>query len=411
MLEGGGAALQQDVRTGFTWDTTAFAQSCLLTFLERVKNLYRFLLHNSCKPSVVERGQSDDAKAHCDLYIERTYPCNRLSRWETEGPNPYGGRQTPSNRSLSSGGTPAPAGAGNSLSCRAVLGLILTKAIYLLQDTDRLGLHLQLVTASLSTLEHVFSLSTTQEFSELLHLCLFAFDKVCDFYKEQLFEEVLVQPVLNALIRVIGLLNGVPTEVPQVDSAASERSASEQSLAVRFKQPFTETFYRNTENVQRAVRRAIFRSHFSENTASYSTILTFFDLLESSEHIDQSNMMQRNVRKSFKKAQASFLKFLDVCEFRITSQNTLGEDQASLVADSRAFDEALSVIRSFTECGLDLKLEFPFEHLLADAVMFGGLAEEAGSGSNRLAELEQVTQLLLAIPVPAVRERILRKIY
>lgn len=183
---------------------------------------------------------------------------------------------------MSSGGTSAPAGAGTSLSCRAVLGLILTKAIYLLQDTDRLGLHLQLVNTALETLSYIFNLSETQEFSELLHLCLFAFDKVCDFYKEQLYEEVLIQPVLDVLVQLVDLLNKVPQQM--ADSVSSERG--EQSLAVRFKQPFTETFYRNTENVQRALRRALFRSHFSENSASYVTILTFFDLLESSEHID-----------------------------------------------------------------------------------------------------------------------------
>ena len=38
----------------------------------------------------------------------------------------------------------------------------------------------------------IFVVEENIEFSEFLHLCLFAFDKVCDFYRDQLYEEVLV---------------------------------------------------------------------------------------------------------------------------------------------------------------------------------------------------------------------------
>lgn len=145
----------------------------------------------------------------------------------------------------------------------------MTKSIYLLQDLDRIGLHLQLVNQCLEVISHIYVVNQHQEFSEFFHLCLFAFDKVCDFYKEQLFEEVLIKPVLDALVKVIELLNSVPQEPPssqQIDpkTYSSERSQSEQSLAHRFKQPFTETLYRNTENVQRVLRRAVFRYHYSK---------------------------------------------------------------------------------------------------------------------------------------------------
>lgn len=64
------------------------------------------------------------------------------------------------------------------MSARAVLGLILTKAIYLLQDTEKIGLHIQLINEAMETLEKVFNVRGNQDFSELLHLCLFALDKV-----------------------------------------------------------------------------------------------------------------------------------------------------------------------------------------------------------------------------------------
>jgi hypothetical protein len=109
LLEGGASSHQDN------WDTTEIAQQALLVFLSKLQNVYRFLLHNGTKPNQMEKGDST-----CDAYIEKTYPCNRLSRWETNQPTIPGGQ--------------------NSLSCKATLGLILTKSIYLLQDTERIGL-------------------------------------------------------------------------------------------------------------------------------------------------------------------------------------------------------------------------------------------------------------------------------
>lgn len=215
-----------------------------------MKNVYRFLLHNGTKPNMMDR---TDAPM-CDAYIEQTYPCNRLSRWEdTSAASDHNSRRTHSS------GPAQPLGGQNSLSCRAVLGLILTKSIYLLQDSDRIGLFVQLINRCLETLEHVFRVSATQEFSEFLHLCLFAFDKVTEFYKEQIFEEILIQPVLNILIRLVSMLNNVPSSPQEGQPLNSERALSENSLASKFKQPFTNTLFKNTENVQRTLRRALFR--------------------------------------------------------------------------------------------------------------------------------------------------------
>jgi hypothetical protein len=36
-----------------------------------------------------------------------------------------------------------------SLSCRAVLGLIITKSVYLLKDTEKIGLYIQLIKEAL----------------------------------------------------------------------------------------------------------------------------------------------------------------------------------------------------------------------------------------------------------------------
>jgi len=66
----------------------------------------------------------------------------------------------------------------NSMSCLAVLGTIITKSIYLLKDTEKIGTYIQLVNECLDTLEAVFKVRENDEFSTLLHLCLFSFDNV-----------------------------------------------------------------------------------------------------------------------------------------------------------------------------------------------------------------------------------------
>lgn len=96
------------------------------------------------------------------------------------------------------------------MSCKATLGLILTKSIYLLQDTERIGSYTQLIQEALDALLFVFNVEGNTEFSEFLHLCLFAYDKVCDFYRDQLYEEALIQPVLTSMLKFVALLNSIP---------------------------------------------------------------------------------------------------------------------------------------------------------------------------------------------------------
>lgn len=56
-----------------------------------------------------------------------------------------------------------------------------------------------------------------------------------------------MQPLMSIILKLTSLIN----EVPQ--------STDDNTLAVKFKQPFTETFFKNTENVQKTLRRSIFR--------------------------------------------------------------------------------------------------------------------------------------------------------
>lgn len=95
LLEGGGQAQAQNALApnGNEFDITLLAQQCLVTYVQRLRNLYRFLLNNGCKPSVMQKeyevdentnaGDSKSAGSFVDNYIDKTYPCNRLSRWDS----------------------------------------------------------------------------------------------------------------------------------------------------------------------------------------------------------------------------------------------------------------------------------------------------------------------------------------
>ena len=186
MLEGGNTIGREPLKEGQAWNLSEVAQQCLLTLLRKFKNMYKFVLANGCKPSLMqpqhpEDEEQEDSKSagFVEAYIKKTYPTNRLSRWDTTldglmDSSRYGSRakSLPSSKSLGQGS------GQNSLSCRAVLGLILTKSIYLLQDTSMIGTLVKLIQETLNTATEVFNIEGNCEFAEWLHLSLFSFDKV-----------------------------------------------------------------------------------------------------------------------------------------------------------------------------------------------------------------------------------------
>lgn len=130
----------------------------------------------------------------------------------------------------------AAASTQGSLSCRAALGLILSKAIYMLKDTEKIGLYTQLIKESMSTLLAIYRVEGNHEFTELIHLCLIAFDSVTEFYRDQIFEEALIEPVMVLIVEFLRLINSIPK-----CAASGGRE--------RFKEPFTETLFKNTERL------------------------------------------------------------------------------------------------------------------------------------------------------------------
>jgi len=78
----------------------------------------------------------------------------------------------------------------------------------------------------------MYKVETNPEFTELIHLCLIAFDSVCEFYKDQIFEEILIEPILGLIVKFLDLLNSIP-------SGCNDR----------YKHPFSETLFKNTKNL------------------------------------------------------------------------------------------------------------------------------------------------------------------
>ena len=184
----------------------------MLVITRRLKNTYRFIGNNANKASRISGGSysasTSQAASEVDNleYLKLSYPGLKEGVWNTEeavGDMKKYGAQLQSERL-------AAATTQGSLSCRAALGLILTKSIYLLKDTEKVGLYIQLIREALSTLQAVFRVEGSCEFSELLHLCLFALDGVCEFYKDQLFEEALIEPIMEQMVQFLQLINTIP---------------------------------------------------------------------------------------------------------------------------------------------------------------------------------------------------------
>jgi hypothetical protein len=75
----------------------------------------------------------------------------------------------------------AAAALQGSLSCKSVLGLIITKSVYLLKDTEKIGLYIQLIKEAWKSICEIYRVPGNSEFTEMLHLILFAFDQVSRF--------------------------------------------------------------------------------------------------------------------------------------------------------------------------------------------------------------------------------------
>jgi hypothetical protein len=71
--------------------------------------------------------------------------------------------------------------------------------------------------------------------------------------------------------------------------------------------------------------------------------------------------------------------------------------------------QAQEILNELSSC-VEIKLDFPFEDLLLDCMVFGMLANDSNL-DGKLEKTEDLVITYLQIPLPEVRERILRKMY
>ncbi len=64
-----------------------------------------------------------------------------------------------------------------------------------------------------------------------------------------MFDDLLIQPVISISLRLIRLLNSIPI----VEGVAGDK----------YKMPFTECLFMNTQNLQRSLRRSLFKCYFT----------------------------------------------------------------------------------------------------------------------------------------------------
>jgi hypothetical protein len=58
-----------------------------------------------------------------------------------------------------------------------------------------------------------------------------------------------------------------------------------------------------------------------------------------------------------------------------------------------------------------MKINFPFEHILLDCMVYANLVAMQNSSDNLIEKIESLVITYLSCPYPEVRERILRRLY
>ncbi|CDW71951.1 UNKNOWN [Stylonychia lemnae] len=374
---------------------TNLALPALIIFVQRLRTLYQYLCDQTNKVSHMPQNERDLA-IPLEAYLEQTYPCNHNGRWslidQVQDINKYG---TANSVHQVKQQNLAAVAIQSSLSCKAVLGLIMTKTINLMKDQEKIGLYIQLLNECIETVETIYRVRDNEEFSSFLHLCMFAFDSVCDYYKEQIFENILLRPILDFAIRFIEILNTIPKSETKMND------------------PFSECLFLNTTNLQQVMRRSIFRYHFDLEDecqkAKQTIMVKFFARLE--EELKNINILQQGVVQNFEKAQNVYSVFLNIQAFKFNIKGLLTEQDSGIVfiETFNQYYQTVQILEELLQC-IELRLDFPFEHLLVDCIMYGMLAEET-SMDPKLDQLEKTFKNYLLIPLPEIRERIMRKIF
>lgn len=128
----------------------------------------------------------------------------------------------------------------------------------------------------------------------------------------------------------------------------------------------------------------------------------------------QVNLLQKNVSQSFTRAQHVYAKFQKVTAFRLSgvSGPDCSYEDMNFVDNVPQMVASIGVLDDLTYC-IDMKIEFPFEHLLLDCMVYSSLVADQKhlQSDSHTDEVERIAVTLLSLPNPEIRERILRRLY
>lgn len=72
--------------------------------------------------------------------------------------------------------------------------------------------------------------------------------------------------------------------------------------------------------------------------------------------------------------------------------------------------QSIEILEHLTHC-IEMKINFPFEHILLDCMVYANLVALQNSADSRIEKIESLVITYLSLPHAEVRERILRRLY
>ena len=123
---------------------------------------------------------------------------------------------------------------------------------------------------------------------------------MCEFYRDQLFEETLIQPVLSEALVFVQSLNAIDLQTQD-----------------KYKNPFSETLFKNTEKLQMTLRRALFTLKMPD--ANVQIVLHFFQRMETD--LPQVNLLQKQESQSYARALDAQRRYEKVRGFKFSGSN------------------------------------------------------------------------------------------
>ena len=127
------------------------------------------------------------------------------------------------------------------------------------------------------------------------------------------------------------------------------------------------------------LRRALFTS-LLENKETEQVILDFFTRME--KDLPAVNLLQKNVTQSYTKAQKAFKHFQVVHSHRLQGGNQPDQD-ITFVDSVPQLVESINILEELTHC-IEMKINFPFEHILLDCMVYANLVALQNSADSRI---------------------------